>query len=565
MSKLLDSILTPHPGSTNEVSDTLRVLAWARVSTDMQEQRGLSMPEQLHQIREYAQKKGMAIVEEYQEAASAFKRDSARVEFHKMINRAKSDKSIDAILVHDYSRFSRDSLGARTLIRDLQQAGIRVISLNDMEVDSTSVAGVYMEAITFAKNEAYSREVAFHTRKGCRANVQARDPETGWCYKNGGQPLFGYQSVRLIRGEVKKGRDLIKSIWVPNSSVVLGKKVSEWARYLLVEMAAKGATLDELRDFCNNTGIPPQRNRFWSQSTWNSMLHPHCLLQYAGYGVWNVRSRNKRYNDPSEWVVVENAHEALITEDEVERIIAARKNRSHHITVKTSNRTVSSRYILSGGMFSCARCGGSMVGYYKTSEKQYYICNSIPNRRGFGCGQGIYVPQQQVEDEVFNGLERLLEVCTESKDFVKDINTELKRIWEQSSGYDPDANKKLLDIDTKIQNIRQSIEDGLADTVWANQRLRELTAEKQTLSSVAAVQQKVPQIDMQTAIAYRNNTKYAIEHGTNAEKKRILKAWVDKIELLPNSLEVEIRYKLPEQVVDRMGAGERFELTTSGL
>jgi len=30
-----------------------------------------------------------------------------------------------------------------------------------------------MEAITFAKNEAYSREVAFHARKGCRASVVA--------------------------------------------------------------------------------------------------------------------------------------------------------------------------------------------------------------------------------------------------------------------------------------------------------------------------------------------------------------------------------------------------------
>ena len=74
-----------------------------------------------------------------------------------------------------------------------------------------TVAGVYMEAITFAKNEAYSREVAFHTKKGCRANVQTRDSETGWCYKNGGQPLWGYRSERLVRGEVKKGRPLIKS------------------------------------------------------------------------------------------------------------------------------------------------------------------------------------------------------------------------------------------------------------------------------------------------------------------------------------------------------------------
>jgi len=86
-----------------------------------------------------------------------------RAEFDKMLARAKADREINAILVHDYSRFSRDSLGARVLVRELRQAGIRVISLNDLEVDSETVAGVYMEAITFAKNEAYSRGGKWHS------------------------------------------------------------------------------------------------------------------------------------------------------------------------------------------------------------------------------------------------------------------------------------------------------------------------------------------------------------------------------------------------------------------
>lgn len=129
-----------------------------------------------------------------------------------MLSRAKAGREVNTILVHDFSRFSQDSLRARLLIRDLRQAGVKIVSLNDLEVDPETVAGVYLEAITFAKNEAYSREVAFHTKKGCRANIQTGDPETGWCYKNGGQPLFGYRADRLIRGEMKKGRPVIKCI-----------------------------------------------------------------------------------------------------------------------------------------------------------------------------------------------------------------------------------------------------------------------------------------------------------------------------------------------------------------
>jgi len=559
MSALLDSIVGPSahgPKVTEQAS--LKALAWARVSTDMQEERGLSLPEQLRQIREYAGSRGIQILDEYQEAASAFRKESQRVEFHKMLARAKTDRDVDAILVHDFSRFSRDSLKARMLIRELRDAGVKVLSLNDIDADPETVAGVYMEAITFAKNEAYSREVAFHTRKGCKANVQTRDPETRWCYKNGGQPLWGYRSERLIRGEEKRGRPIIKSIWVPDDRIIAGKPVSEWARYCLVELAAKGATLDRLRDFCNGNGIPAPRQQYWGHTTWNSLLHPHCLLEYAGFGVWNVRGRNQRYNPPSDWVVVEDAHEALITEDEAEQIMLARKGRTFSASVKTSNRARSSPYLLSGGMFSCSRCGGNMVGFYKRAKEQYYICNSVPNRRGLGCGQGVYVPQEDIEREVFDGLQGLLAVCADEKGFVRAVNSELKHIWEDSHGCDPNAGRRLREIEGKITNIRESIEDGLTDTAWANTRLRELSEDRERLSAAATVQQRAPQVDIQTAMAYRRDAARLLEHGTNAEKKRLLSAWVDRIQLAPESLEVEIRYKIPEPVVDSMGAGAAF-------
>ena len=58
----------------------VKAFAWARVSTDMQEERGLSIPQQLREIRAYAEKHGMEIAEEFSEAASAFQREEKRVE-----------------------------------------------------------------------------------------------------------------------------------------------------------------------------------------------------------------------------------------------------------------------------------------------------------------------------------------------------------------------------------------------------------------------------------------------------------------------------------------------------
>ena len=560
-----DIIGSAEIGLIEDAGKRIKAVAWARVSTDMQEERGLSMPEQLRQIREYAAMHGIEIVQEFHEAASAFKKESQRVEFHRMLELAKSDKGINAILVHDFSRFSRDSLRARTLIRDLKQKGIKVISLNDIEIDPESVAGVYMEAITFAKNEAYSREVAFHTKKGCRANVQTRDSETGWCYKNGGQPLWGYRAERLIRGEEKKGRPLIKCIWVPDDTVVAGKPVHEWARYCIVEMAAKGATLDELRDFCNKKSIPAPRQQYWGHTTWNSLLHPHCLLQYAGYGVWNVRGKAQRTNPASEWVIVENAHPALISEAEARAVIEVRANKKNRRFDKKSNRSRSSQYLLSGGLFTCSRCGGNMVGFVKTKESQYYVCNSVPNRRGLGCGAGVYVPQEEIEKEVVAGLRDLLSVCAEPKGFVRQVNAELRRIWEESHGCDPNAAQRIKELEDKIGNIRRAIEEGLPDTKWAYERMAELLTEREKLEATPLVSSRPPQLDSQTIMAYRRQTEKVLAAGTPAERKQIFRSWVSQIKLAPETLEVEINYRIPEPVVVSMGAGGGFEPPTFGL
>lgn len=557
MNAFLDSVMGSYNDKSKESkSQSLRALAWSRVSTDMQEERGLSMPEQLRQIREYAKEHGIEIVEEFFEAASAFKKNAHRDEFDKMLARAKSDKTVNVILVHDFSRFSRDSLGARLLVRELLQSGVRVISLNDMEIDTESVAGVYMEAITFAKNEAYSREVAFHTKKGCRANIQTRDPETGWCYKNGGQPLFGYRGERLVRGEVKKGRPLVKSIWVPDDTIVAGKPIYEWARYCLVELAGQGATLDELRDFCNKTGIPAPRKEFWGHTTWNSILDPHCLLEYAGFGVWNVRGKNQRHNPISDWVIVENAHEALISEDETKQILAAREQNKYKAFDKGYGRSKDSSYLLSGGLFTCKRCGSNLLGIRKSKNSCYYICGSQPHRKGLGCGQAVYVPQAKVETEVLTGLVEMLDELTNTDGLIVDMNKKIKKEWADSVGYDPSIPHKLEEINQKINNIRKAIENGLPDQSWGFSRMSELISEKETLSEQDTIIGEAPQIDGSAASSYREQARGIMKTGTNAQKKRLIRSCVNDIALSPDTLRIEILYKIPDLLVHINGSGD---------
>jgi hypothetical protein len=329
-----------------------------------------------------------------------------------------------------------------------------------------------------------------------------------------------------------------------------------------MELAAAGASLAELRDFCNRTGIPARRHKtkLWGLSTWNAILQPSVILQFCGYGVWNARTKEGRERQPSDWVIVPNAHPALISEDEARAILTARSRAQATASIPSNRgRSLTSNYVLSGGLFQCARCGANMIGF-RTSSGEYYVCGSQPYRRGMGCGPGVYVPRRAVEGEVCQGLTELLSVCADPHGFTRQVNTELRRLWEDSTGYaDSDkARKEIEQIETKIGNIRRAIEEGLADAQWANSRLRQLSAERDVLA-VALNAPGPPQLDSGTVMTYRRQTEKLMQCGQPAERKRLLRAWVQEIKLEPENLEVKISYRLPEAVMKGVVAGAIYD------
>lgn len=101
-------------------------------------------------------------------------------------------------------------------LKELFNYGVTVITVNS-PYDPRTIDGAWRESIDETMVMTSSMVTAFHTIKGMSENAAKRDPETGYCYKNGGAPPYGYKLKRVLVGKDRRGKDKYKLLWEINS------------------------------------------------------------------------------------------------------------------------------------------------------------------------------------------------------------------------------------------------------------------------------------------------------------------------------------------------------------
>ena len=114
------------------------VACYARVSSEKQAQKQLSISAQLKELRKYATSKGHVVVREFIDKAESA-RTSDRPAFKEMISMSRlNPPPFEAILTWKFSRFARnreDSIIYKSLLR---KKDIQVISINEPIEDTPS-------------------------------------------------------------------------------------------------------------------------------------------------------------------------------------------------------------------------------------------------------------------------------------------------------------------------------------------------------------------------------------------------------------------------------------------
>ena len=146
---------------------------YARVSTDEQAERDLSIPFQVERCRYHAQTEGWEVVREFVDAGESARTDK-RHEFQKMVASARA-KEFDVILVHKFDRFARNDYDFVVYVKELEELGISLESVSEPG-DASTPAGYIGRRMMQVISTWYSKNLAVETRKGMEKKVE----KGGW-------------------------------------------------------------------------------------------------------------------------------------------------------------------------------------------------------------------------------------------------------------------------------------------------------------------------------------------------------------------------------------------------
>lgn len=301
-----------------------------------------------------------------------------------------SDGKINCVIVKDLSRLGREYIETgRYLRRIFPTYGVRFISINDgVDTAHEDDSGNSELAVTMKNviNEAYCRDISVKTRSAL--DVKRRNGDFVGAF-----PVYGY-----LKSEDDKNR------LVPDPYA--SKIVADIFRMRLEGVSAVRIAA-ELNRLCvlsplaykKNNGLPYGKNGYadkkdckWSATTVIRILQDETYtgtLVQGRHGTHDYKNKAVEAIPASQWIRVENAHEALVSQLDFRLVQQLRG-------LDTRTAPKKDAVYLFSGVLICGCCGGRMVR--KTNkvggrEYHYYYC---PTGKKNGCHHPVMVKESEL-------------------------------------------------------------------------------------------------------------------------------------------------------------------------
>jgi len=391
-------------------------------------------------LRKYAEEHGFEIHDEYIDdgiSGTTFQRP----EVQRLLDDAKTGV-INTIIVKDLSRFGRNYIEVGQYIDYVFPAfGIRFIAIQDnVDTENRDSGTMEMMPIMNVFNEWH----AANTSKKIRAVRRAFAKEGVYIAK---KAAYGYKM-----GTDKKHTPIIDEEVAPNVRRIF-------------EMYASGLSPMKICEILNSEGIPTPatyayakleqkpKNKvmgFWTPVTVREMLNKIIYIGHLPQLCWTSVSykNHKRYRtDESEWQIVYNNHEPIISQELWDRVQERKKS------VATGRKTkIGFTHPLSGFLF-CADCGGKLklcTSIGRNSKRRYYFDCGYHLRYGKSYCFSHYISASVLEEIVLEDI----------RDMAKRIVLDEKSIREEFTRHnaelaDAAIKKAKKDLQTKQKRVAE--------------------------------------------------------------------------------------------------------------
>ena len=444
---------------------TMRAATYARFSTD--KQRDASIEDQIRNCRNYAHRQEWLIVKHFEDKGiSGISKD--RAGFNAMLAAAKAGE-FDVLLVDDLSRFSRDDVETKQVIRRFKFQGLRIIGVSD-GYDSAQKGEKIQSTMRGLMNEIYLDDLREKTHRGLYGQALAGN--------NTGGRSYGYRHVPIEDPSRldPHGRPIINAV---------RREVDEAQAHVIIQIFqwyADGWSPRAIARELNTRAIPSPRGGKWQQTAIHGDPNEGTGILnnwlYMGQNVWNRREWRKNpdtgrrtyiQRPEAEWVRTEMPELRIIDDALWERVKARQKRQSAEKgeRVKKGLRAASAdasgrstgrgpKYLFPS-LLKCGCCGANYVMHSTTS----YGCALNINGGDAACSNRLRLPRKLAELRLLDALKQDLFTPEASELFVKETTRLLR---ERAATLQPDLKRAQKDVEAanrEIDNLMAAIKAGI--------------------------------------------------------------------------------------------------------
>jgi site-specific DNA recombinase len=371
-------------------------LLYARVSTDKQAQKELSIPAQIDAMRQHARRNGWKVIGHFVDRGESA-RTANRPELKRLIAHCKEQKGVDLVLVHKLDRLARNVIDHATIKAILKQKGIRLVSVSEPFDDNA--IGQLMENIIASISQWYSANLGDEIRKANLAKVKQGE----WPH----MPPVGYRSIKGALNRAEHVPDEQRGPLI-RQAYELFSTGDYSLKCLSEEMFARG--------------LATRYGRMYSEENMKRIL---SRTFYVGRIVWNG-------------TVYQGKHQSIVSEALFQRVQDVLKRRSADTGEKGRLE------FLLRGLAYCAACHRRLTAEIHPRGSYYRCLVAVDGKR---CPQP-YSPVTGLDEQ----LERLYEALQQPPEMIALLKAELEELIQHRKD---EAHREVSKLRTAIAETEQ--------------------------------------------------------------------------------------------------------------